>query len=461
MPTLKPLEQLQALAKEMFIRDPQKLMFAARRKGLVVNPHLAERALAQSVPKQIFAAHVLSKGKSAAEGPGSRLQADLIDFSKNTSASSGAKYAEVLVDVFSRRVWAQAIPRKDAATVKAATEHLLTEMPENFHKEKALLSTDAGKEYAQLDQIPGLIHIEKRPFDTNAIGVVDKRIQILKNSLGGAATEDRRKYFNWDEKLPAAVHAANENYTSAVHGAPNDVGGDNIQTFMTLQDNASHFMHNKELSEKRQRDIELAGAYRAPLGAGGRSFKPRFGKLQEFASFTPGGQYVVDDKGKKNLLKMARPAELGSGEAEGALTIPHKKVKVRGPQTTGNKPMTKKIPVAAGTPLEAPRFRVRLQPHPKAKTVKPAAEKASKGKSPLEEPRASEGLSSGSAGPNLLNPKGTQCLPSLRSKRRRMCPREPWRKSKQKLRRKRQKRWPQRPPRRSERQRRRRPPRRS
>jgi hypothetical protein len=156
------------------------------------------------------------------------------------------------------------------------------------------------------------------------------------------------------------------------------------------------------LTEKRQKDIELAGAYRAPIASGGRSFKPRFGKLQEMASFTPGGQYVVDTKGNKNLLKMARPAEVGSGEAQGALTVPTKKVVVRGPQTTGNTAMTKKIPLAAGTPLEAPRFRMRLRPRPKAKAVKPASDAK-----PPEEPRASEGLSSGSSGPNLLSQKGT------------------------------------------------------
>ena len=51
-------------------------------------------------------------GKSAAEGPNDRLQADLIDFSQNTRGKT--RYGLVVMDVFTREAAVEPLQNKNA-----------------------------------------------------------------------------------------------------------------------------------------------------------------------------------------------------------------------------------------------------------------------------------------------------------------------------------------------------------
>ncbi len=74
------VQALTDLAKRLKIRSPAKLLAAARGKVAGATLELAKAALEFEVSKQVLAPKFRSTGKSAAEGPNERLQADLIDF---------------------------------------------------------------------------------------------------------------------------------------------------------------------------------------------------------------------------------------------------------------------------------------------------------------------------------------------------------------------------------------------
>ena len=74
---------LKAKARELRIRNPAKLLQAARSSVPGANLRLAKLALEDNVGKQVLAPAYRSTGKSAAEGPNERVQADLIDYSQN------------------------------------------------------------------------------------------------------------------------------------------------------------------------------------------------------------------------------------------------------------------------------------------------------------------------------------------------------------------------------------------
>ena len=99
------VQALTDLAKRLKIRSPAKLLAAARGKIAGATLELAKVALEFEVSKQILAPKYRSTGKSAAEGPNERLQADLIDFSQNTRTKQ--KYALMLQDVYTREVRAK------------------------------------------------------------------------------------------------------------------------------------------------------------------------------------------------------------------------------------------------------------------------------------------------------------------------------------------------------------------
>ncbi len=92
MPTANAaVSRLRELAQENFVNSASKLVQLARRKGIPATSELARLALTKEVGKQIIAPPPRSVGQSAAEQPGSRLQADLIDFSKNTHTDRGMR----------------------------------------------------------------------------------------------------------------------------------------------------------------------------------------------------------------------------------------------------------------------------------------------------------------------------------------------------------------------------------
>ena len=95
---------LKDLAKELRIRSPAKLLQAARGRVPGANSRLAALALEDSVSKQVLAPAYRSTGKSAAEGPNERIQADLIDFSQIR------KEREKNMPYF----WGMCIPKKPA-----------------------------------------------------------------------------------------------------------------------------------------------------------------------------------------------------------------------------------------------------------------------------------------------------------------------------------------------------------
>ena len=87
------MEALRDLADDFNVRDPRKLYRLPRQRDLDVTQAMAFEALKADVGRQVQAPRPRALGKSAAEGPNDRLQADPIDFSQNTL---------VVMDVFTR-----------------------------------------------------------------------------------------------------------------------------------------------------------------------------------------------------------------------------------------------------------------------------------------------------------------------------------------------------------------------
>ena len=252
------MEALRDLADDFNVRDPRKLYRLARQRDLDVTQVMAFEALKADVGRQVQAPRPRALGKSAAEGPNDRLQADLIDFSQNTRGKT--KYGLVVMDVFTREAAVEPLQNKNAETVGRATKRAARELTgddKNF-----AVTTDLGNEFATLDrELPEAVHRTKRPEDRNAIAAVERGIQTLKKDL---ATRVARKGGQWSDHFERA-----------------------------------------------------AGAYRAPTNAA-RSFNPQYGDVQRLGAVD--SMTVRSTEGWETLLKLALPAPQGSGNAAGRLT---------------------------------------------------------------------------------------------------------------------------------------------
>ena len=275
------MEALRDLADDFNVRDPRKLYRLARQRDLDVTQAMAFEALKADVGR-VQAPRPRALGKSAAEGPNDRLQADLIDFSQNTRGKT--KYGLVVMDVFTREAAVEPLQNKNAETVGRATKRAARELTGddgNF-----VVTTDLGNEFATLDrELPEAVHRTKRPEDRNAIAVVDRGIQTLKKDL---ATRVARKGGQWSDHFERAARAYNARPHETVHGAPEDVEKQPATEFRVLQDNADKFQHNKDLTDRRvkavedgrlpsadERGEELQPSVRQRAAAGGRGLHDR------------------------------------------------------------------------------------------------------------------------------------------------------------------------------------------
>ena len=290
------MEALRDLADDFNVRDPRKLYRLARQRDLDVTQAMAFEALKADVGRQVQAPRPRALGKSAAEGPNDRLQADLIDFSQNTRGKT--KYGLVVMDVFTREAAVEPLQNKNAETVGRATKRAAKELTGddgNF-----VVTTDLGNEFATLDrELPeNAVHRTKRPEDRNAVAVVDRGIQTLKKDL---ATRVARKGGQWSDHFQQTASAYNARPHETVHGAPEDVEKQPATEFRVLQDNADKFQHNKDLTERRV-----------------KAFNPQYGDVQQLGAVD--SMTVRSTEGRETLLKLALPAPQGSGNAAGRLT---------------------------------------------------------------------------------------------------------------------------------------------
>jgi hypothetical protein len=80
---------LRRLSEEFVANSENRLLQVAKQHGLKPSRQELKAALApRAHANELFAPPPRSVGKSAAEAPGARLQADLIDFSKNGTDST-------------------------------------------------------------------------------------------------------------------------------------------------------------------------------------------------------------------------------------------------------------------------------------------------------------------------------------------------------------------------------------
>ena len=320
------IENLKALADEYNIKSAAKLRAQALTEGVNVTLREAAEALKTDLAR-VFAPKPRSLGKSAAEGPNDRLQFDLIDYSQNTKKGNPNRYALVGVDVFTRELAAVPLRSKTPGEVNEAVRKSVRELAGD--KKDFVVTTDQGAEFSKIeDALPEeAVHRQKTPADKNAIAVLDRNMQSLKIDL---ASKIAKKGGDWSVEIGKAVNAHNNKSHAAVHGPPSQIegknGGDNPQMFRVMQDNASKFVHNRALTQRRIGEIKEAGGFRAPTG-NARSFNPQYGNVRRVRAV--GSQYVTDASGRKTLLKQAQPAPEGSVNVRQTLTIPGAGLAVR------------------------------------------------------------------------------------------------------------------------------------
>ena len=201
-----------------------------------------------SVARQVLAPPPNGRGHFASSRPGQDIQADLIDFSKNTSQKNEHRYAVVGTDVFTRKVAIEPVKTKNSSIVRGAMRNILRELDadeDDGERRPALIRTDKGNEFASLNGEKD-IHQARDVRDTNGLAVVDRAIKTIKRDL--AAEVGKKKGTKWGDIAEKVMQDHNEKPNPAVFGARENVTKNHAQEFKALQQNAGNYSLNEQRS---------------------------------------------------------------------------------------------------------------------------------------------------------------------------------------------------------------------
>ena len=309
-------EQLRLLAEEAEILGQpgaKALLARARRKGWAdVKAQDVRDLIALQGKKAVLRPLNESKGKTATAEMGTRAMMDLIDY--KTRRAQGFSVVLVIIDQFSRKLWAAPVSGKTPAAIAPVLEELLNQISNwNDGESLAVMSSDAGNEWsnqvATLLSDRGIAHkVDIGKYDRNSHALLDRAIQGLKQRITRMTMGPGDK--TWVDVLPAAVKAHNSLDSQPIHTNPDDMQENSIANFLSTQDNARAFKHNKELAERRADTLREKGAFRQPIGAVSkfnRSFNAQWSEKKELARVE--GDEAVATDGTRVATKLVQAVD--------------------------------------------------------------------------------------------------------------------------------------------------------
>ena len=168
------MERVRDLYEQLGAPGQQKLWLEVRKRGIGVSRNQVFEFVARQGERQVFTRPLpKAEGKTASEDLNARYMGDVVNFRADLMAL-------VLVNVFSRKIWAVTIKDKSAASVLSAGKALI----ERLDEKPKVLSTDDGLEYTQLSDYlkeKGIGHKQSTADqDKNALSVLDRAVQDVK-----------------------------------------------------------------------------------------------------------------------------------------------------------------------------------------------------------------------------------------------------------------------------------------
>lgn len=163
------------------------------------------------------------------KGLNETLQADLVEMIPYSRENKNNKYILVVIDVFSKYVWALPVKNKSAKDVSEAMQIILNKIkpqPKN-------IQTDLGKEFynstfASLMQKYKLNHYST--FSAKKASIVERVNRTLKSAMWKIFSYQGS--YKWLEVLPKVVEKYNSSVHSTIHMKPKDVNKKNEQKIL-------------------------------------------------------------------------------------------------------------------------------------------------------------------------------------------------------------------------------------
>ena len=258
----------------------------------------------------------LRTGRFSAADIDDRWMADLADLTAQPSKEY--QYVLVVLNVFSKQLWARALKSKTPGIVTDAFREILQN-----ESAPTRIDTDSGSEFtgpfAQLLEEKDIWHVVKDPQDANALAPLDRAIQTLKQAMFRRVVGDEDS--DWAGNLQKTVDGYNETVHSALQGrTPEEVEDDRELQFSLRRENAEAAVHTSKVIHHRDQQLMDKGGFRVrdPKRTFERSFQPRYGDEVHQVVHAQEG-IVLDAKGNvyKSKFTQAVPSSSDTVKTQG------------------------------------------------------------------------------------------------------------------------------------------------
>ena len=310
-------ETLKELHEELGAPSAQKLLAAAKRRGIKATAPEAREIAKGDATRQAFGGKPFKKqGHITSMSELDVMQADLIDFKQfDSSQNNNKKYILVVTSVFSRETKTDTLESKDAGEVWRA----FIKLARKIGGEPSRLDTDGGQEFGGVflenAKREGIAVQTRQAGDKNFLAITDRAIQTVKGILfremGRTGTN------KWVDKVDKASDAYNKTPNDAVQGeAPEDVRESPVAQFRIQAENAQKLRGNAKQLASRQQVLENAGAFRSmlPKQTFQRGFKPKWSNAVHKVAKIKLGQ-VESASGKSYQISRVLPVSSTSQPA--------------------------------------------------------------------------------------------------------------------------------------------------
>ena len=241
---------LQTLYKKYNYPSKSKLYALAKKEGVKATMKDIETFLNKQNTQQIFSRKVRQKpGHIVAFRPETRFQMDLIDMSNFSTKNKGYNWIMLLIDIFTRKLYAYLIPNKDEKSILT----VLNKFFADHHPDIITSDNESGfksKSVQKLMDDNKVINDMVEPQDHKALGVIDRAVQTIKNVIYKFMKEENTTtYIN---ELPRIIKAYNDTPHSGILDiAPNDA--DEKENVIALQ-----ILNNKKDLQTRKNHVKIS-----------------------------------------------------------------------------------------------------------------------------------------------------------------------------------------------------------
>ena len=221
---------LKAYKDNGFPGDAKLKTILKKKNNVDVSIKTIKEALKKDETKEVYKKKTKKiQGRIVSYAKNERLNADLVDMQSLSKKNKGNTFILIVIDIFSRFVYAEPLKNKTAPIVASAMNKILTKI-----ENPKILSTDSGNEF--LNKNINDVYLKHKvahstvPLKSHhALGVIDAAIRNMKNMI--YKTMDNNKNSDWLNILDDIVKIHNSNpHTALENAAPEEIDGPLIES---------------------------------------------------------------------------------------------------------------------------------------------------------------------------------------------------------------------------------------